>query len=315
MESKVNYLLIGLFVLLLSAGGIAAVVWFSVGGFDRHPVRYLVYTDESVAGLSVDAGVSFMGVAVGRVAAITIDHDNPQRVAILLEVAAQTPIRTNTRAMLRMQGLTGLLSVDLVGTTGAAAPLPSSLDPPYPIIETEPSLMAHLEENASELLYEFKETAKRLNRLLDQPNLERSSAILSHLEQISGTLAAEQPLLQTALGDLAAMSARGREAGEALPQLLTELLQLTSGFRTAAGSLDRMAGELARTGRLLNDSIESSAGDVRHFTRDTLPEAAALVDDLYQAARNLRRLSERLEQDPSSIIFGAPERRLGPGEK
>jgi len=38
------------------------------------------------------------------------------------------------------------------------------------------------------------------------------------------------------------------------------------------------------------------------------------VVELRQMVANLRRLSEELARDPSTIIFGSPERKLGPGE-
>src|SRR4051812_22106133 len=53
MESKVNYTVVGAFVLVLSALLVAGILWFaSGGGFQKSYDSYLALVDESVAGLS-----------------------------------------------------------------------------------------------------------------------------------------------------------------------------------------------------------------------------------------------------------------------
>ncbi len=307
MESKVNYLLVGIFVLVLGAALIMGVLWFSVGGFYKSYDRYLVYTRESVSGLSVDSRVTFNGVDVGRVIDISVLRDDPERVRLLLEVEERTPVKTDTQAMLRMQGLTGLLTVDLVGSSQEAPPVEPRPGRPYPVIESRPSLMANLEENVSELLFQLKNTATALNSLLNEENREALSRTLAHLEQLTGTLAGEAPRAAAGVRDLSTTLQNARQASEGLPRLVEE-------FRAAAQALEAMGGQMARAGNLLETQVEANAGDVRRFTRDTLPQASALVDELYATARNLRELSETLRQNPSSIIYGAPSPAPGPGE-
>jgi hypothetical protein len=64
----------------------------------------------------------------------------------------------------------------------------------------------------------------------------------------------------------------------------------------------------------LEEVVRSSGGDIETFTGQALPEASALVVELRQAAENLRRFSEELEQHPEILLRGAPEPPPGPGE-
>ena len=68
MEEKVNFAIVGVFVLALGAALIAGVLWLSSGGAYRRAYdTYQTYMHESVSGLSRDAPVRYRGVEVGRV--------------------------------------------------------------------------------------------------------------------------------------------------------------------------------------------------------------------------------------------------------
>ena len=62
MEPKVNYLLVGLFVVVLGAASLAVVLWLSKGDYRGVYDRYYTYMRESVSGLSV----GFVGEIPGR---------------------------------------------------------------------------------------------------------------------------------------------------------------------------------------------------------------------------------------------------------
>ncbi|MDE2089916.1 MAG: MCE family protein, partial [Gammaproteobacteria bacterium] len=114
METKVNYAVVGLFVLVLGAALIGIVLWLSAGNFNRQAyVTYYAYMQESVSGLNVNAPVKYHGVDVGRVRRIMLDPHDPARVRLVLDVVRGTPVKTDTVAMLAAQGLTGIAYVEL----------------------------------------------------------------------------------------------------------------------------------------------------------------------------------------------------------
>jgi phospholipid/cholesterol/gamma-HCH transport system substrate-binding protein len=68
METKVNYAIVGAFVLVLGAALIAGILWLaSGGGFEKKYDFYLALVGESVAGLNLNAPVKYRGVDVGKV--------------------------------------------------------------------------------------------------------------------------------------------------------------------------------------------------------------------------------------------------------
>lgn len=107
MEDKVNYSLVGAFVLLLGAALVAGVLWLAAGlGGQQEMEPYQAFIKESVAGLDLDAPVKYLGVDVGKVSQIAIDPQNPQQVRLRFMIQRGTPIRRDSVAVLKTQGLT-----------------------------------------------------------------------------------------------------------------------------------------------------------------------------------------------------------------
>ena len=93
MESRVNYIIVGIFVVLFSMGMLGFAFWLGKYGDEGDYAYYRVYMTESVSGLSREATVKFRGVDVGIVEKIAIDLDNSEQIILLLKVKKDTPIK------------------------------------------------------------------------------------------------------------------------------------------------------------------------------------------------------------------------------
>jgi ABC-type transporter Mla subunit MlaD len=86
MENRAYTLGAGLFVLLLLALFVGAILWFNERGHPRG-VPYDLVTISSVAGLTVGATVSLRGVQIGRVQAI---DSTPTRLRAFVSVGVDS---------------------------------------------------------------------------------------------------------------------------------------------------------------------------------------------------------------------------------
>lgn len=75
-------------------------------------------------------------------------------------------------------------------------------------------------------------------------------------------------------------------------------------IRTSADKFDQMSDELARAGNRASDK----------FTAQTLAEAQQLMKELRALTSSLQRVSDQLEQNPGSLLFGRQPAKRGPGE-
>ncbi len=315
MTPKSSYVLVGLFVLLLGVALIAGVLWLSTGGPPKDYDFYLSYMTESVSGLSIDAPVKYKGVNVGRVRDIRLNPDNPEEVRLLLVVLQGTPINAETRATLEVQGLTGVANVNLSGGGVDSPPLLKSPDEPYPVIESRPSLLVRLDDTVSELLGNLIETTARLNDVLNEQNRGTIGQTLRNVESLTGDLAQKSEQVDEVLAELSATLANVRRATDDLPLLLEKLERGAVAFESMAAAFSDTGRNLEVTSADLARTVSVAGGDLRNFTAGALPETEVLITELRATARNLRRMSERLQSDPSMLLFGAPKPPPGPGEK
>ena len=121
MESRSHAIAAGLFAIILSAGLVLAMWWFSD---KREATRELVLvTSGSVNGLNPQATVRYRGIVAGKVAGIGLDPGNPRDVLVTVRIRADLPITQGTRARLATQGVTGLAFIALDDNGENAAPL------------------------------------------------------------------------------------------------------------------------------------------------------------------------------------------------
>jgi phospholipid/cholesterol/gamma-HCH transport system substrate-binding protein len=150
LEHRAPYVLIGAFVLAVIAASFAFVYWMgSPGGIGERAV-YDIRFENSVSGLSKGAAVQFNGVRVGEVTELRFDAASGGKVIATVAVAAGTPVRSDTKAGLEFQGVTGIAAVTLEGGTGQ--PLPRGPGGAPPLMIAEPGAGISLTTAAREAL-------------------------------------------------------------------------------------------------------------------------------------------------------------------
>jgi len=210
------------------------------------------------------------------------------------------PIRTDTVATLRMQGLTGLVQVELSGGSPEAPLLAARPPEKVPVIPTRPSLVSRLDTAVTTVLASLHRSAENLNALTDEENRRRLRRILEHVETSSRLLAQELPLLATTL--------------EHTAQASREVAQLARRLRDTAANVEHMAGEIARAGGAAAGAAGEARAQLAQVGGQTLPELNALLLEMRELAQSLRRASEQLEREPASLVFGRATPAPGPGE-
>ncbi|MHB1240999.1 MAG: MlaD family protein [Gammaproteobacteria bacterium] len=307
MEPKVNYALVGLFVVLLGGALIGGSLWLATGSLRQTYDPYYIFINESVSGLNNDAPVKYRGVAVGRVRQIELAPGNPEQVRLTVEIRHGTPVKENTVASLRLQGLTGIAYVELSGGTRDAPPLTATAGHRIPVIRSEPSFLARLDSNFSELLNNVTSMSRELADLLNGPNRKAIGQTLQHVETVTANLARQTDTLDRALGN----------AASTLQHTATATAGLDKTFRSigqSAASLQRMSDTLAHTADGLSKTLQTTSPGLEQFTDTTLPEVQGLVVDLRRLVANLQQTSDALRRDPRSLLFGRQPAPLGPGE-
>ncbi len=308
METKVNYAAVGAFVLVLVAVLIGATLWLASGGaLQKKYDLYLAIEEESVAGLNLNAPVKYNGVDVGKVRQIELDPGNPQRVNLLFAIERGTPIKEDTVAVLKTQGLTGIAYVELSGGADQVPLLQATAGNEYPQIRTKPSLGTRLENVLTNVLAKLDNTSTNLNAMLSAENQASFKSTLADIASVAHTLAARKESIDSGLVDAARTFENAARATASLEPAIERLGR-------GADAVEKMGNEVARTSASAGKTINSVGSDVNRFTAETMPQLERLLSELSVLTTSLRRLSEQTERNPSGLLFGRKPVPNGPGE-
>lgn len=213
MDAKVNYTLVGIFVIGLTAAIILAIIWLSAGFSNKTYVTYLVKMNESVTGLNVDSLVKYSGVDVGKVIKMCLNPINPQLVDVLVKIEKGTPVTRSTVATLSTLGITGVAYLDLRSTNGEdKRPLLATPGERYPVIPSTPSLFFRLDQAITKFTNDFRKISISISSVLDAENRHSIKSTLNNLDQITTELAGQTKQLKAIINNTAIASKK-------LPQL------------------------------------------------------------------------------------------------
>jgi phospholipid/cholesterol/gamma-HCH transport system substrate-binding protein len=308
MDSKVNFAAIGAFVIGLGAVLVAAILWLAAGGELHHKVDlYRAVSDESVAGLNVNAPVKYRGVDVGKVKDIHLVPENPQQVQLTFAIERGTPVKSDTVATLSTQGLTGIAYVELSGGSTDAPLLVSTADGEPPLIMTKPSLSARLEQVLTRVLGSVDKTSHALDGVFTDQNKQALSAALTNVAAITQTVADRKGSFDLALRNADKTMANAAVVSARMDATLARIDK-------AADSFDAMSRQVDKTAAGAGETVTAVGSDLQHLSGDVGPQLETLMTELSTLSASLRRLSEQTERNPKSLVFGKTPVPKGPGE-
>jgi len=289
VDTKANYALIGLFVIVLTAVMAFFFVWLSGLGEHQAYQMYLVYARGGVTGLNVDSPVLYNGVRVGMVAKIELDNSNLQFVKLYLKINSKTPITESTVATLIPQGITGLVYVGLKSQTAGAALLKIEKGQKYPIIPYEKPLLTQLSEVLPELARNMSAIAEKFKKMFSDQNLTNVSETLTHINNVTGVFEKRSKDINRSISSMNVFLKNSAAASRH--------------FESTVIAAQKTAAQLNKTSTQINAQINAMA-----------PTVDELVTRLNETANNLQQVSQDLQRNPSILIRGKQPPPPGPGE-
>lgn len=168
METDKRYFIEGLFVIGLAMAAALFFVWLTGSGH-RDDVLYRIRFAESVSGLSQGDPVKYHGVDVGTVKRMLIDPDDPRLVQVDVLLGKDVPVKTDTKASLKLKGVTGVVFVELEGGAAKAGPLLAATPPgQVPEIPSEKSALASVLDQLPKVVAEVPKVVDQLQKAIDK---------------------------------------------------------------------------------------------------------------------------------------------------
>jgi phospholipid/cholesterol/gamma-HCH transport system substrate-binding protein len=300
MDRDVNYVAVGAFVLLVVAMAVSFVFWYTDQQDKRTYLRYEIYFEGSVSGLSAGSPVRYLGVDVGKVKRIMLDPQQRKRVMVVADIDSTAPIDNRTLALLSLQGVTGLLFIDLEQDKEArvAGALPQGLN--YPIIRSAPSELELLLSSLPNLANHIIELVGHFNQVFSDDNIRAFHATLDNARRASERLPETLRDAQQLVADMRAASHDVQVAANDIHEIATSS---APALKRALENVDQVTEKLASTADRLDGFVAANEPGISHFTGQALPELEQLLRESRDTARDFRDLSRSLKQNPSQLIY------------
>jgi phospholipid/cholesterol/gamma-HCH transport system substrate-binding protein len=305
MENRAYTMAAGVFVVLLLALLIGAILWFNDRGH-IHGALYDLITRSSVAGLTAGANVSLRGVQIGQVQSIQFDNDDQTTVRVRIAVDPRFVLHKGSYATLNYQGLSGDAYVELdfpsqeherlTGKPGIPARIPLGR-----------SSWATLPDTGELFLTSFTNTLGRVNSVLSPQNTQHLSRMLVDFSAAAEEVTAVARELRPAASRVDILTLEADDTLRAAHKTLADIDSLAVGFQGHLGALDAV-GEGARQTGLAAQGVRQA------LVGDSLPKLDRVLDGLSQNSDALQELLEQLKQQPQSVLFGTAMPPPGPGE-
>jgi phospholipid/cholesterol/gamma-HCH transport system substrate-binding protein len=313
VEPEARYTTVGATLLALVVAVVLAMGWLARTGARADFRYYTIYFErQSLEGLQVGGDVNMRGVKVGRVESYSISRQNINRVQVTVRIDRNSPVSTNTVAIVDRNILTGLARINL-NTPGQPGPelakVPTGES--YPVIPEGQSDIEQLTGAMNRLAITGASALTNMEQLLNKENREAFGATLANLRRVSGALSERMGRLDEVADTLAKSAV---EFSKSSRDIAAAVERVSAGARPAIKQADATLRELARAVQALERETTALAKRLEQATDSSAHEIRATAQELRSSAEILSRAADRL-QDPRTVIFGPSAGQLGPGER
>lgn len=316
METKANYILVGVFALLTIVVGFAFIYWemTSTQGIGTAALR--IEIPGSAAGLDKGSPVTFNGVRVGDVTRLAIDPARPAVALVDIVVDRETPIRASTKAAMSFTGLTGSAGIAF---SGGATNEPNLLDEAEKsgetlVIVAEPSGLADIMDTAREVLARADKATAGIEQLVADVR-EPLTKTAANAEKLSDTLARNADNIDKFLASAGKLSDQLGGMSTELETTLKEARELLDAVdkekvKTIVGSVESTMKRIDEASVGIDKvvkGVDEAAASVKTFANDAGASFEKIerlvsdvdpavvkkaVDDMAAVSDNARKASE-----------------------
>jgi phospholipid/cholesterol/gamma-HCH transport system substrate-binding protein len=328
MESKVNYTLVGFFIVVLTISLVSFVFWMGkYGKKEQQFDYYTVYTNDTISGLNIQSPVKFKGLDVGIVKDISIDPNNSEQIKIELEIKKYTPIKVDTMATVALQGITGLKYIELLNGSKDAKLIQKDKDGNR-VIKYGQNMFDKLGNTAQDMTTKANLVLTQLTLLLNDKNLKSVENILANVDKSSADL-------KTTLHNIDKLTKKielivNQKNANHITKILSNVEDTTQNLNAGTQFLDDLINkdlkatmDVVKTAATQTEDafnkfellIEDGEMDIKDMTDGTLKKMDSLFIEFKRAMQALENTLEDIEQNPQDLLFKETKQKFGPGEK
>lgn len=319
MNAKTNYTLVGLFVIMSIVLTFVFVIWLVKPSDEKVMTHFRIYFTESVSGLNIDSPVKYRGVTIGKVTQMHINPANVEEIEVDILVDKEAPIKIDTVAKLKAQGITGLSYIDL-SEGSKQAPLLYAGKKEVAVIKSVPSFLVKVEESFGSVSVNLSQTLDSTRKLLREENQAEITKILKHVSETMGKL--NKALDEESVNDfqklLKASSGSFEKIETMVPKidaLVDRTVLFEERFETALATYSESAKKVGSSMAVFEERNANGDYSVKEGVKEPMKQFAVTMKELESTLAQIKLLLADYRDSPSDIFLQSEEPDIGPGER
>lgn len=329
-STKINYVMVGAFVIATAVALIVAIIALS-GGSGATDAYHAIY--RNVTGVKYGTQVLYEGYPIGQVEAVTpMPEGGGMRFRVDIEVRRGWRIPADSVAAIEAPSLLSAIVIAINEGAGRA-----SLKPGDRITSREAenlfSVMATVAGQVKEfaetdlrpLIATFNGTLATVNEVLGSQGKD----LIASLNKLAGDLSARVPAIIDDMADLTGQmqktagevdklfSPGNRQAVEAMLARTGKTAENMAQFSESLhATRDRIDKVLETLDTMLIDNrldVERAIVDLRHVVDSVAEHIDTLSQNMEGASRNMYEFSRQIRENPGLLLGGTPPRDQAPG--
>ena len=297
METRANYVLIGVFTLAVIAGVFGFIYWFQNIGGQGERAQYRIQFDGSVSGLRTGASVLFNGIRVGEVTGLVLNPDKPQQVVATISVNRTVAIRTDTQISLEFQGLTGIAALSLKGgNPGSQVIAGADKGAEPPLLVAPPGATQDVTQAARDVL-------RRLDEFI-VANQKAFANALGNIEKFTETLAGNSANIDNTLASIEKFSGALGRNSERIDRIAQGIEGLTGGPDGKGGEINAAAKSIRELADRLDERTAEITVGINRLSGTSARQIEALSADARRTLSEIDRTVRNFDRNPSRLLFG-----------
>lgn len=308
-NAKINYLIVGVFVIAMVSGLVAGIVILSgrTGATDAYFAMY-----NNVTGVKFGTQVMYEGYPIGQVETITPTAvDGRMRFRIDFNVQQGWQIPANSKAEIAAPGLLSAITI-AISAGDSATPL----KPGAQVVAREAadifSVMSSVAGDISDLSqHSIKPLLANLNKMLGTDGkllLEDLRAVTKDLGERIPRIAANVETAADQIGKV--MSDGNREKIENtinyMDKAAINMAKLTRDLNATRTEVDNLVTAMNGVVTDNRTEVDAAVEDLRYVANSTARHIDAVNQNLEGTARNMYEFSRQIRKNPGLLLGGTP---------
>ncbi|RDU69993.1 MCE family protein [Helicobacter cholecystus] len=182
MERNVNFVLIGGIFLAIIVAMVAFIFWIGGKYLDEEKYQeYVVYSPESISGLSMGSAVRYKGILVGKIKSIGFKKGDMEKIEIRLNILSEIKLKEGACVMPESQGLAGTTFLQVIQGSGEILKNKNELC-------YEKGFIGKLFEDVQTSGEDVKKIIVGIKKILDDQNSNNIREIIASLKDVTKNL-------------------------------------------------------------------------------------------------------------------------------